>query len=213
MPFKREEAIAYYSAMKAAVNFAFVNRQMITKLARDALYNVFGESAGDMPLLYDLAHNIAKIEEHKISRDGHKEKRELLVHRKGATRAFPAGREEIPSRYRSIGQPVLIPGSMGTSSYILVGSEDSMDVSLGSSCHGAGRQMSRRNAIQSFKGEDMVKNLWENNHIFVKPKSWRVAAEEAPQAYKDIDEVIKAVESLGISKVVSRNKPLVVVKG
>ncbi len=209
MPLVREEAQQYLAAMKAAVNFAFVNRQMIMALAREAIYRIFGEDAGELPLLYDVAHNIAKEELHKVNG----EERKLLVHRKGATRAFPAGREEVPPAYRSVGQPVLIPGSMGTSSYVLVGQPRSLEVSFGSSCHGAGRRMSRRKAIHTFKGEKLVEELWKKEHIYVKPKTWKVAAEEAPQAYKDVDEVIKAVEGVGISKAVSRNKPLVVVKG
>ncbi len=209
LPIKEELTQDYLSAMKAAVNFAFVNRQMITKEVRDSFYKVFGEKAGGLPLLYDVAHNIAKEEWHTVNG----KKQRLMVHRKGATRAFPKGRKELPSAYIDVGQPVLIPGSMGTSSYVLVGKEASLDVSFGSSCHGAGREMSRRKAIHTFKGEELVKELWQKEHIYVKPKTWKVAAEEAPQAYKDVDSVIKAVEEAGISAPVSRNKPLVVVKG
>ncbi|RME79757.1 MAG: RtcB family protein [Methanobacteriota archaeon] len=209
MPLKEEKAWHYIEAMRCAVNFAFVNRQVIAWHIREVFSKMFNIDMVDMPLLYDVAHNIAKFEEHK-TRDGI---RNVLVHRKGATRAFPKGREEIPQKYREVGQPVLIPGSMGTASYVLVGEEGSMERSFGSSCHGAGRRMSRRQATHEFKGESLVKQLWSNKHIYVKPKSMRVAAEEAPLAYKDVDEVVRSVELAGISSVVAKLRPLIVVKG
>ncbi len=209
LPLKHEKAQDYLKAMASAVNFAFVNRQMITYWARESFSRVFGSSVGDeMHLVYDVAHNIAKIEEHEVNG----KKRKLIVHRKGATRAFPAGREELPSLYRHVGQPVLIPGSMGTASYVLVGMHKGLNVSFGTTWHGAGRVMSRRAAIRSFRGEVLVKQLKEKG-ILVKPKTWRVAAEEAPQAYKDVDEVAKSVELAGISRIVARLKPLAVIKG
>ncbi len=203
------EAQDYLKAMRSAVNFAFVNRQLITYWTREAFAKVFSPSvAEEMPLLYDVAHNIAKFEEHTV----YGKKRRVIVHRKGATRAFPAGREEVPVAYRSTGQPVLIPGSMGTASYVLVGLPSSMEVSFGSSCHGAGRQKSRRQAKREHRGEELVRELAEKG-IWVRPASFVVAAEEAPDAYKDVDEVVKSVEKAGISRIVARLKPVAVVKG
>ncbi len=204
-----DEANDYIKAMKSAVNFAFTNRQIITHWLRESVSHILGPSVADeMHILYDVAHNIAKFESHVI--DG--EKRNLIVHRKGATRAFPRGRDELPSMYRSIGQPVLIPGSMGTASYDLVGNDRGLNVSFGSTCHGAGRTMSRRAAVKKHRGESVVRELLSKG-IFVKPASMRVAAEEAPDAYKDIDAVVNAVQRAGISSVVAKLKPLGVVKG
>lgn len=209
LPLKHEKAQHYLKAFKCAVNFAFSNRQFITYWTREVFEKLFGKEADYLELLYDVAHNIAKFEEHVVNG----EKRTLIVHRKGATRAFPAGRKELPKLYRNIGQPVLIPGSMGTASYILIGKEKSLEISFGSSCHGAGRALSRRKALQQFRGESLVKELWEKQGIYVKPKSYRVAAEEAPKAYKDVDVVAESVEKAGISKIVARLKPIGVVKG
>jgi len=158
-------------------------------------------------LLYDVAHNIAKIEEHEI--DGKKEK--LIVHRKGATRAFPAGHPEIPKKYQSIGQPVLIPGSMGTSSYVLAGTDESKDA-WHTTCHGAGRAMSRHAAMKQFSGQNVIKSL-KSKGIIVKCLSSRGIAEEAPLAYKNIDEVIEVVHNAGLSKKVAKLTPLAVIKG
>lgn len=206
VPFNSQEAQDYFAAMKAAVNFAFTNRQLITHWVRESFGEVFGEDPEDlgMHILYDVAHNIAKIEKHS--------KRELIVHRKGATRAFAQGREEIPKIYRDVGQPVLIPGSMGTASYILVGTHTAMEETFGSTCHGAGRVLSRTAAKKRWRGEEIQKIL-ESMGKAVRAVSYKVLAEEAPEAYKDVDEVIRSVDLAGISRPVSRNVPLGVVKG
>jgi tRNA-splicing ligase RtcB len=162
-----------------------------------------------MNLVYDVAHNIAKFEKHLVNG----KTQELLVHRKGATRAFPKGREELPIEYRSIGQPVLIPGSMGTASYVLVGEEKGLEVSWGSTCHGAGRVMSRGEAIRSFRGDKLRDELWNQNKIYVRATNPKVIAEEAPNAYKDVDEVVESVVKAGLSKITARMKPIGVVKG
>ena len=162
-----------------------------------------------MKTVYDVAHNIAKFEEHEV--DG--EKRKLVVHRKGATRAFPKGRPELPESYRSIGQPVIIPGSMGTASYVLVGKQEGLEVSWGSTCHGAGRTMSRGEAIRTHDGEKLRKALWDKNKIYVRATKAKVVAEEAPDAYKNIDDVVQSVADAGISEIVARLRPLGVAKG
>ena len=206
VPFKTREAQDYFSAMKAAVNFAFTNRQLITHWVRESFAQVFKRDPEDlgMKVLYDVAHNIAKIEEHKG--------RELVVHRKGATRAFAPGREEVPEVYRDVGQPVLIPGSMGTASYILVGTNTAMEETFGSTCHGAGRVLSRTAAKKRWRGEE-IQRMLESMGKTVRAVSFKVLAEEAPGAYKDVDEVIRSVDLSGISRPVSRNVPLGVVKG
>ncbi|MEM4295277.1 MAG: RtcB family protein [Candidatus Anstonellales archaeon] len=209
LPITHEKTTHYLNAMKCAINFAFTNRQVMCHKARVVFEKIFGLDYNDMPLLYDLAHNIAKIEEHDTSEG----KKKLIVHRKGATRAFPKNRDEIPNAYKSIGQPVLIPGSMGTASYILIGQEMGMNISFGSSCHGAGRELSRSAALKQFKGETIVKQLLEKKGIYVKPKTYKVAAEEAPEAYKNVDEVAKSVEQAGISRIVAKLEPLAVIKG
>lgn len=206
VPFNTKEAQDYFSAMKAAVNFAFTNRQLITHWVRESFARIFKEEPEDlgMSILYDVAHNIAKIEEH----NGQK----LIVHRKGATRAFAPRRKEIPEIYRETGQPVLIPGSMGTASYILVGTEVAMEETFGSTCHGAGRVLSRTAAKKRWSGreiEEILKKMGKE----VRAVSYKVLAEEAPEAYKNVDEVIKSVDLAGISRPVSRNVPLGVVKG
>ncbi|MEA1924887.1 MAG: RtcB family protein [Candidatus Altiarchaeota archaeon] len=206
-PLESREARDYFGAMYSAVNYAFCNRQVIAHWVRQTFRKVFGQEI-DMPLTYDVCHNIAKFEEHML--DG--EKRNLCVHRKGATRAFPAGRKEIPEVYRTVGHPVLIPGDMGTASYVLVGTERGLDETFGSTCHGAGRVMSRRKAIKSFQGSKLEREL-ESRGIFVKATHPKMLAEEAPKAYKDVDEVIKSVELSGISRAVARMKPVGVVKG
>ncbi len=206
VPFNTREAQDYFSAMKAAVNFAFTNRQMITHWVRESFSKVFKEDPEDlgMHILYDVAHNIAKLEVHKG--------RELIVHRKGATRSFPAGRKEIPEIYRDVGQPVLIPGSMGTASYILVGAPTAMEETFGSTCHGAGRVLSRTAAKRRWSGKE-IEQMLESEGRAVRAVSYRVLAEEAPEAYKDVDEVIRSVDIAGLSKPVSRNVPIGVVKG
>jgi len=200
----------YYGAMCAAINFAWVNRQLITHRTRAVFADVFGESweALGMELLYDVAHNIAKKEVHDV--DG--EDRELYVHRKGATRAFPSGRPEVPDAYRDVGQPVIIPGSMGAGSYVLRGGANSLDVSFGSTAHGAGRLMSRTRAKDEFRGGDVQAEL-EGREVYVKAQSGATIAEEAPGVYKDVDEVVRVSEALGIGDPVVRVEPICNIKG
>ncbi len=206
VPFNSPEGQRFFKAMCAACNYAWANRHMIMHYVRKSWKSVLGEKT-NLRLLYDVAHNIAKVEEHEV--DG--EKMKLIVHRKGATRAFPSGHPELPEKYQSTGQPVLIPGSMGTSSYVLVGTEKSKE-SWYSVCHGAGRIMSRHEAIRRVSGEDVVKSL-ESKGIIVKCWSLRGIAEEAPLAYKDVDKVVEVVHNAGLSKKVARLKPLAVIKG
>ncbi|MCK4819812.1 RtcB family protein, partial [bacterium] len=189
----------YFKAMCAAANFAFCNRQMITHWTREAFSRALGKSTDNMglELVYDVCHNIAKVEKHKINGSS----KDVVVHRKGATRAFPPGHEDIPEKYKKVGQPVLIPGSMGTASYVLVGTEKAMDISFGSTAHGAGRTLSRSQAIRSFRGEKIQDDL-KKKGISLKAQSWKVIAEEAPQAYKDIDEVVKVSNEEGIGNLV-----------
>ena len=174
---------------------------------RKAWKKVLGEKASKLISVYDVAHNIAKLETHKIE----DKEMSLIVHRKGATRAFPPGHSEIPEKYRNVGQPVLIPGSMGTASYVLVGTEKGKE-SWFSTCHGAGRTMSRKAATRTLSGQDIVRDL-KKKGILVKCYSMRGIAEEAPQAYKDINEVVEVVHQAGLSKKVARLKPLAVIKG
>src|SRR3989344_1107690 len=205
-PFNSELGQKYYRAMCCAVNYAFCNRQMITYWIRETLKQFFPNA--ELNLIYDVAHNIAKIEEHVI--DGKKEK--VCIHRKGATRAFGPGRKDIPEVYRKYGQPILIPGSMGTYSYILVGSKKAEEISFASTCHGAGRVMSRHGALKEFRGEQVKKDLADKN-IEVKAGSWKGLAEEAPGVYKDINEVVRVSHELGIGNLVVKLKPLAVMKG
>ena len=210
-PAKSQLAAEYYGAMGAAINFAWVNRQLITHRTRQVFERVFNQSWQDMEmeLLYDVAHNIAKKEPHDV--DG--ETRELYVHRKGATRAFPAGRQEVPRAYRDVGQPVLIPGSMGAGSYVLRGGEQSMSETFGSTAHGAGRTMSRTQAKQDYWGETVQDKLEDQNQIYVKAQSGSTIAEEAPGVYKDVDEVVAVSEDLGIGDAVARTFPVCNIKG
>ncbi len=205
-PLEDDLAEDYKQAMYAAANYAWANRQALTKAVRDCFNRIFEQPEVD--LLYDVCHNIAKEERHNV--DG--EEKELLVHRKGATRAFPAGREEIPEVYRDVGQPVLIPGSMGTSSYVLSGGQNSLDISFGSTAHGAGRLKSRTQAKQDYWGEDVQKDL-ERKGILVKADTGSTIAEEAPGVYKDVDEVIQVSDELGIGQKVAQTKPLINIKG
>ncbi|HDI72746.1 MAG TPA: RtcB family protein, partial [Candidatus Altiarchaeales archaeon] len=189
------------------VNYAFCNREIITYWVRESFREVFKEDC-ELKLIYDVCHNIAKFEEHRID----DKKRELCVHRKGATRAFPAGRREIPRAYRGVGQPVIIPGDMGTASYVLIGTEKAMEETWGSTCHGAGRIISRHGAIRRFRGTDIQRKL-EGKGQVVRATHPKILAEEASEAYKDIDEVIRSVEMSSISKAVARVVPLGVAKG
>ncbi|GGN90050.1 MULTISPECIES: RtcB family protein [Haloarcula] len=199
----------YYRAMCAAINFAWVNRQLVMHRTRDVLTDVFGVEREDLELLYDVAHNIAKKEVHDV--DG--EDRELYVHRKGATRAFPAGRPELPPAYADVGQPVIIPGSMGAGSYVLRGGENSLAETFGSTAHGAGRLMSRTQAKQEYWGEDVRDDLRDHQHVYVKAQSGATVAEEAPGVYKDVDEVVRVSDALGIGDRVARTFPVCNVKG
>ena len=210
-PAGSELAEDYYGAMCACINFAWVNRQLIMHRTRQVFERVFDRSweSMEMDLLYDVAHNIAKRETHRV--DG--EDRELYVHRKGATRAFPAGHPEVPAAYRDVGQPIIIPGSMGAGSYVLRGGEASMDLTFGSTAHGAGRLMSRTQAKQEFWGETVQDELRDQQHVYVKAQSGATVAEEAPGVYKDVDEVVRVSDALGIGDRVARTYPVCNIKG
>ena len=210
VPNNSEEGESYRKAMFSALNFAWSNRQMLTHWTRNSFQRVFNQSESDldMKLVYDVAHNIAKVEKHKV--DG--QDRNLVVHRKGATRAFPANRDEIPSRYRDLGQPVLVPGSMGTASWILLGQPNSMDLSFGSTAHGAGRTMSRSKARRNFTEDDVKKSL-NDKGIFIKALTRDGVVEETPQAYKDVDSVVNVSHNLGIATKVAKLVPIGVIKG
>jgi tRNA-splicing ligase RtcB len=204
-PASSPEGRAYLAAMAAAANFAWANRQAIADQVRSAVAAVFGrEAAEGTRQVYDVAHNVAKVERY----DG----RELLVHRKGATRAFPAGSQEIPEAYRQFGQPVFIPGSMGTSSFVLAGEPGSLERSFGSTCHGAGRTLSRTGARKQIHGADLRRQL-EAQGIVVRSPSNKGLAEEAPFAYKQVERVVEVVERAGLARRVVQLAPLGVVKG
>ncbi len=207
-PFHSPEGTRYFSAMQAAANFAWTNRQLLQEGVRASWKRVFGKDAGELQVLYDVAHNIAKCEWHIVQG----KRQEVLVHRKGATRAFPAGHKELPEAYRAAGQPVLVPGTMGTSSYILVGQEQGMKETFGTTAHGAGRRMSRTKAKRAVRGSELKKKL-EEEGISVMAGSMAGIAEEAPIAYKDVDCVADVVHKSGIAKKVARLKPLGVIKG
>ncbi|MEM2103275.1 MAG: RtcB family protein [Candidatus Bathyarchaeia archaeon] len=209
-PGNSNEAEDYYDAMACAVNYAFANRQAITHWVRQSFQHVFKQDPEKfgLSLVYDVAHNIAKIETHRVNGDTKK----VWVHRKGATRAFPQGHTEIPADYRSVGQPVIIPGSMGTSSWILVGTGKAMEISFGSTAHGAGRTLSRTAAKRRFFGGDVRKSL-EQRGIIVRAASAVVLAEEADPAYKNVDLVADVSHKVGIATKVARLMPIAVVKG
>ena len=196
----------YFSAMNCAINFAFANRQIIMHKIRKIIEREFPKNKAE--LLYDVCHNIAKIEEHEIN--GKKQK--VCIHRKGATRSFGPGRKELPTRYKKVGQPVIIPGSMGTASYVLVGTKKAEEISFGSTAHGAGRLLSRSQAIKTMQGETIKKEL-NAKGISVETDSIKALAEEAPQSYKDIENVIKVSDELGLAKKVARLVPIGVIKG
>ncbi|MEM2029088.1 MAG: RtcB family protein, partial [Candidatus Bathyarchaeia archaeon] len=204
------EAQDYYQAMACAVNYAFANRHMITHWVRQSFEQVFKSSADKLGLctVYDVAHNIAKIEEHTV--DGKTVK--VWVHRKGATRAFPPGHKDVPADYRSLGQPVIIPGSMGTSSWVLVGTPRAMELTFGSTAHGAGRMLSRAAATRRFTGGEIRRQL-ESRGIVVRAASMTVLAEEADPAYKNVDRVAEVSNAVGIATFVARLVPIAVVKG
>ncbi|MGI0071419.1 MAG: RtcB family protein [Thermoplasmata archaeon] len=209
-PVASEPGQRYLGAMAAAANFAWANRQAITHGVRRAFSAVFGrpDEELDLAVVYDISHNMAKVEEHAV--DGGPQR--LLVHRKGATRAFPAGRDEVPEAYRTFGQPVLIPGDMGTASYVLAGLPTSMTRSFGSSCHGAGRRLSRHAAVRAFRYEEVTRAL-AGRGIVVRSASREGVTEEAPGAYKDVEEVVRVAEGAGLTRRVARLVPMGVVKG
>jgi len=209
-PIKSPEGQAYLSAMWCAANYAWANRQCITHWVRQSFCQIMGksEAAAGLELVYDVTHNIAKIEEHEVS--GQKQK--LCVHRKGATRAFPAGHPDVPRKYSRIGQPVLIPGDMGRVSYVLVGTEQAMKETFGSTCHGAGRVQSRTAAKKHLRGRDVLESL-QARGITIRTGSLPGLAEEASEAYKDVTSVVEVTHRAGISKIVARTKPIGVIKG
>jgi len=209
-PIKSPEGQAYLAAMRCAANYAWANRQCITHWVRQSFSQVLGKSeeTAGLELIYDVTHNIAKIEEHEVG--GQKQK--LCVHRKGATRAFPAGHPDVPAKYSRIGQPVLIPGDMGRVSYILVGTEQAMKETFGSTCHGAGRLKSRAAAKKHLRGRDVLEVL-EARGITIRTGSLPGLAEEAPEAYKDATSVVQVAHHAGISRIVARTRPMGVVKG
>lgn len=206
-PIQSEEGQAYLGAMKAAANFAWANRQAILHFVRAAFRRIFGDSA-TLDLIYDVCHNIAKQEVHEV--DG--QQRDVLVHRKGATRAFPAGHPEIPKAYADVGQPVFVPGSMGTASWVLAGQPGSMKHTFGSACHGAGRLLSRT-AVRKGKDAREEQRKLEAMGILVRSESRDGILEELPEAYKDVDEVIEVMDGAGIAKKVARLRPMGVIKG
>jgi tRNA-splicing ligase RtcB len=209
-PIDSKEGRRYLGAMRCAINFAFANRQVIAHNTRRAFEEALGLEASDVGLrtIYEVAHNIAKLEVHVVDAT----ERRLCVHRKGATRAFGPGRPEIPARYRKIGQPVLIPGDMGRYSYVLVGTEKAMEETYGSTCHGAGRRMSRTRARKTAGGRDIAAEL-EKRGIIVRGATRRTINEEISEAYKDVADVVDACELAGISRKVAQLRPIGVIKG
>jgi tRNA-splicing ligase RtcB len=209
-PAESPEGKAYIAAMRAAAHFAWCNRQILMQLTREAFAEVLGQTweSMRMSLLYDVCHNIAKLEEHLI--DGKKKK--VWVHRKGATRAFPAEHPEVPAAYRQVGQPVIIPGDMGRASWVLVGLPGSMEKTFGTTCHGAGRLLSRTEATRRSKGRRIDQELLARG-VLARCQSLRGLEEEQPEAYKDVDEVVTTVDEAGLSGRVARLRPIGVVKG
>ena len=209
-PIESPEGRDYYKAMAAAVNFALANRQCLAHWVRVSFENILHRSAESlgMSLVYDVSHNTAKFEEHEV--DGKKKK--VCVHRKGATRALGPKHPDLPEAYKEIGQPVIIPGDMGTCSYVLVGTETAMKVSFGSTCHGAGRAMSRTKAKKMIRGDQLKQEL-ERKGILVLAEHNALLAEEAPQAYKDVSQVVNVCEGAGLSRKVAQLKPMAVLKG
>jgi tRNA-splicing ligase RtcB len=206
LPFSSPEGQRYFTAMSAAANFAWANRQMITYRIREAWKRCVGK--GELSLVYDVAHNIAKVEEHEVNGKVSK----VIVHRKGATRAFGKDFAELPAEYKVVGQPVIIPGSMGTSSYVMVGAPSAMQKTFGSACHGAGRVMSRHAAKAKQLGRELQNEL-ASEGVIVKAAVVRDLSEEAPYAYKDVDDVVNVIETAGIATKVAQLRPLIVIKG
>jgi len=209
-PIESSEGKAYFSAMVCAANYAWANRQCITHWVREAFGQVYNKPPDElgMELIYDVAHNIAKFEEHTVNGN----KMMVCVHRKGATRAFPPGHSVLPEKYKPIGQPVIIPGDMGTNSYLLLGTQKAFDETFGSTCHGAGRVWSRTKALDETRSRDVAGEL-KSKGIFVMAASREVLREEVPDAYKDVDVVVDVCHKAGISKKVAKMRPLGVVKG
>lgn len=210
MPIQSPEGQSYLAAMAAAANFAFANRSIITSEVRSAFEKTFGKSARElgMNVVYDVTHNTAKQEEHEVNG----QKKKLLVHRKGATRAYPPGHASLPDRYQKCGQPVLIGGSMGTSSYVLVGTQGAMEQTFGSTCHGAGRAMSRAQSKKKL-GYKEVMRLLESRGVTIRVATEKLIAEEAPESYKDVSQVVETCHNAGISKLVVKLRPIAVIKG
>jgi len=196
----------YYKAMSAAANFAFCNKQVLTHLTRETMKKFFKDFKAEV--VYDVCHNIAKFEEHSVNGI----KKEVCVHRKGATRSFGPGKKEIPKKYQEVGQPILIPGSMGTSSYVLAGTKKAEELTFSSTAHGAGRMMSRHEALRTLNKEKIMASMKKKN-IYHSAGSLKGFVEEAPEAYKDVDEVVKTSDELGIGKIVAKLRPMVVIKG
>lgn len=209
-PIKSVEGKNYLKAMAGAANFAFANRQVIADSVRRVFSFIFKKSPAELglDLLYDVCHNMAKFEKHNVNG----ETKTVCVHRKGATRAFPPGHPETPTAYKHTGQPVLIPGDMGRYSYVLVGTGHAFEETFGSSCHGAGRVLSRKKALQKTKGRNLAREL-ENRGIVLRTENFRTIGEEASEAYKDVAEVVRVVESAGLARIVAQLKPVGVVKG
>jgi tRNA-splicing ligase RtcB len=210
LPLQSDDGKAYLAAMACGANFAWANRQLLMHGVREAFASVFGRKARakEMPLVYDVCHNIAKFEEYEI--DG--QKRRVCVHRKGATRAFPAQHPALPEKYREVGQPVLIPGDMGRYSFVLVGAPGSMEQSFGTTCHGAGRRQSRTAAKKSLSPSDLLDQLSARG-VTIRVHSKNLLTEEAPQAYKDAQKIVEVVHNAGLAQLVVRLKPMIVVKG
>jgi tRNA-splicing ligase RtcB len=209
-PVQSEEGQDYFAGMAAAANYAWANRQVMTHWVRQALAKSLGTTPQDLglQLVYDVAHNIAKFEEHVV--DG--KARKLCVHRKGATRAFGPGHPELPARYREVGQPVLVPGDMGRASYVLKGTAVAMQETFGSACHGAGRIMSRTESKKGVRGSELRRRL-AGEGVIVRAGSDASLAEEAPEAYKDVTQVVDATHRAGLASMVARLRPLGVIKG
>jgi tRNA-splicing ligase RtcB len=209
-PAGSKECEDYFAAMSCAANFAWANRQMITHWCRESIQKVLAmkEEEVGLEVIYDVAHNIGKIETHTING----ERRKVYMHRKGGTRAFGPGSLDIPEKYKEIAQPVIIPGTMGTASYILIGTKKAEEQTFSSVCHGAGRVLSRHKALKRIRGEQ-VKAQLETRGIVVRSASWKCLAEEVPFAYHDVDEVVRTCEVAGISKMIVRLIPLGVCKG
>ena len=209
-PLDSPEGRAYLAAMKCAANYAWCNRQVMLHKVREAFQHVLGIGAAKlgMRLVYDVCHNIAKIEEHELNG----QRMSLCVHRKGATRAFPAGHPEVPTAYRDVGQPVLVPGSMGNYSYVCAGAAGAMEKTFGSTCHGAGRKMSRTQSRKHSRGRDLIGEM-EERGVVVRATGMRTVAEEMPHAYKDVADVVEVMEAAGVSHRVAELKPVGVVKG